>query len=167
MISINHACALRNIGRYLQSFEILKSIDPSHVSKPPANKFVYYNNLADTCYLIGEIEEAIESHKKAKEAYSSLPDKAKVSLPDNVFVNLDAQKEFSRGNYQAVLDILAPANEKKLVHKIDNAVLRAKAHVALGHFDDARRELSFVIESGNKLYAVIEAKRILNEIEGK
>ena len=167
VISINHACALRNIGRYYQSYEILRSVDQSHISKPPTNKVVYYNNLADICYLIGEVEEASEFHEKAKQSYNSLPDKAKASLPDNFFASLDAQKEFSRGNYQTVLDILTLADEKKLVHKTDNAVLRAKAHIALGNTDEAKRELNFVIENGNKLYAVTEAKKLLSEIENK
>ena len=164
---VNYSAMLRNIGRYYQAQEILTSIDPKKLPNPKVNKFVYYNNLADICFLLGELDEGSSWYEKTKEAYAEIPLKIRNNLRSNFFASLESQQAYCQKNYQKVLDELSKADETKLVHKIDNSILRAKAYVALGRTDEAKRELNFVIENGNKLYAVTEAKKLLKELENE
>jgi FimV-like protein len=51
--------------------------------------------------------------------------------------------------------------------EVDVARIYAKAYLALGKPEFARENLQFVIENGNKLYAVTEAKELLARLDAE
>ncbi|MBQ4562965.1 MAG: hypothetical protein IJA58_00630, partial [Lachnospiraceae bacterium] len=51
-----------------------------------------------------------------------------------------------------------------LKEEVSVSLLQAKAYLKLGDMEKAREKLDYVIKKGNKLYAVTEAKQLMETI---
>ncbi len=162
-IKINHAAALREVGRYQDALELLNSINiDRYAATIPVTRFVYYNNLTDVLTLLGNYPEAEVWYQKAVQIYQDLPDsKLKQSLRPVV----EAMAEdawFRRGEYEKAIECSKARYPKEPCNQINQAMLIARCYIALGQLEEARKPLEFVVAKGNRLHAVAQARAMLN-----
>lgn len=165
IILINHAVALRSIGEYRRNLETLQTLNIDKVpGMQPIHKVVYYNNLMDACGLLEKYEEADVWYSKMMLIYADITNQKQLESLESAMQSAKAFHHYCQKEYDKALQIM---NEKKDINRnnaIDNAMLYAKIAIAMGDIDTAKNKLQFVIENGNRLYAVTEAKERLAEL---
>lgn len=166
VVQMDYAVALRETGHYQKAAEVLESI---HIDKFPGTtpyvKYVYYHNLCDILYLLDRKEEARIWFKKSLEIYGDIPSgKARQSLTQTHDMMAAEVLYWDNEPYEAlrqVAKIKLPAPRNIL----DAALLAAKCHLRLDEPEKAREKLRYIIEHGNKLHIVEEAKILLESID--
>lgn len=162
---IDHAVALRNLGQYTRAYELLTGINIDKFGGMlPANKAVYYNNLSDLCTLLGEYERAEVHYEKMLQIYRDMKDgKPKQMLEPFMAIN-EANACYRKGEYVRTMEILNRNPAKSAGGEVDALMLSARASLALGDNESAACKLRAVITKGNKLYAVAEARELLERM---
>ncbi len=128
------------------------------------SKIVYYNNLSEVEYYLGNWENADLYFDKLYKMYTDLkPGKKKDSLASSVNSAL-ALHLYRKGDYKAALEIMDAMKPNCLCSAVQNACVHARILIALGLNDRAKEALNFAIANGNKLYHVTEAKELLAQI---
>ncbi len=163
LVLLNHTVALGYMGEYSKAFEILSSFDADKykfISPYRAYiKMIHSNNMADTCDELGDFESASAWHKKTLDAAKKLG-----MLKSSEIILAKASEALRKKDYGAVLKALEGFKEKNMLEKICASMVYAKAYIGLGEIEKAKEKLSFIIENGNKLYTVEQAKKMLEGI---
>ena len=164
-IRINHCLALREIGQYQQCWELLSAINiDRHAGTLPVVKFTYYCNLCDVLTLMGRYPEAEVWYQTAIQIYRDMPEnKMKQALREAV-EGMAADAWYRRGGYAQARACISACRPEKLNNRVDQALLYARCSIAMGEADAARQSLEFVIAYGNRLYAVTEARYLLDTL---
>lgn len=164
IILINHAVGHRSVGDYQKNLDILRMLNIDKTAGiQPIQKVVYYNNLMDACGLLEKYDEAEIWYSKMMLILGDIKNEKQLQALESAMQSATAFHHFCQKEYDKALQIM---NEKKDVNRnnaIDNAMLYAKIATAMGDIDTAKKKLQFVIENGNRLYAVQEAKDLLKE----
>ena len=163
VIIINHALALREVGRYKDALELLNSINiDRYAGIFPNFRFVYYNNLTDVLTLLGNYPEAEVWYQKAVQIYQDMPEnKLKQNLRPLVEA-MAADAWFRRGEYEKTIECVNALYPSEAYNQINQAMLIARCYIALGQPEEARKPLEFVVAKGNRLHAVAQARAMLN-----
>ncbi len=166
---INKAVASVWIGRRDEYCEMIRSINiDALVGTPPAVKYVYYLNLCNAYMLEGNYAAADAYYDKTAQLYSALKPKQKDALlfsyrfAECEHIYRQKQTALAR-ELSEVLFVCAPNNKSK----VELALFIAKLRIELGDEGAARERLQFVIDNGNRLYAVTEAKELLESLSVK
>ena len=162
---MDYAAALRETGRYHKALEVLESI---HIDKFPGTspyvKYIYYHNLCDVLYLLDHKDEARIWYKKSLQLYEDIPPiKVKEAL-SNTYDLMAAEVLHYEGNHEEALHKVSQIKLLSPRNILDAAMLAAKCHIALQQPEQAREKLQYIIEHGNRLYAVEEAKSLLETL---
>ncbi len=162
---INRATALRNIGEFETALTLLRGIN---IDKSPSTvatiKFIYYNNLADLYHLLGHFDEADVWNEKAQQIWRDLPEnKQKQQFSLNVRA-ASAEALFRKGEYAEAMVLLDQLDFPALRGRVDMALLYARCALQTGNVETAKIKLQFVLQNGNRLFCVEEARKILAEI---
>ena len=165
---INRAVALREMGHYGEARAMLESLNvDKYVSFLPLNKVVYYNNLADICFLTGDFENARKWYEKSHRILSDLKDgKQKEKLKETVgmsFVQLDIMDK----NYAEALKKLSAIKKNNMQTRVEANYLMGMCHMELNDRDAARSCFQFVLDNGNRLHRVDQAFKILKNMDGR
>jgi len=162
---MNYTLALDCIGNYEKSYEILSSINIDKSAKTlPGNKIVYYNNRMEQCMHLEKYEEACVWYLKASQMYADMKKSKHKEILKNTVQEAEAVYYFCKKEYEKAAHILDASVPRCLRAKVEDAYLYAKICLALGDEDKAREKLTFVIQNGNKLHYVEEAKKILERL---
>lgn len=164
-IRINHCLALREIGQYQKSWELLSAMNiDRHAGTLPQVKFVYYCNLCDVLTLMGRYPEAEVWYQKAIQIYQDMPEnKAKQSLREAV-EGMAADAWYRRGDYGQARACISARQPETLNNRVDQALFYARCCIAMSEPEAARQSLEFVITYGNRLYAVAQARYLLEQM---
>lgn len=165
LMEINYAMALRMVGDNHQCAGILEKI---HIDRYPGTapytKFTYYNNLADVLFALDRTLEARIWHKKAQQIYEDLPEnKLKQQFTPTAQLS-HAEALYYEQDYVEALRIAAKIICKSRRQLLDAALLASKCHIALEEPEKAREKLQYIIDNGNKLHIVEEARELMNSL---
>ena len=163
---INYCVALRERGELEKMCSILQSIN---IDKSPQTlpwiKVVYYNNLSDAYTLLGDDVQAQIWYEKMMQIYRDMPEnKVKRSL-ENASILAQAEDCMRCGNYPRAMQLVTALKPEKLTEKMSVALLYAQIEIKKGNAEAARQSLHYVINTGNKLYAVKLAQKLLDELD--
>lgn len=163
-ISMNRGTAMRQYGEFQQNLEILTSLNIDQPGCLPTLRFVYYNNLANAYYDVGNLEMAELCRQKARVLYDDFkPGKTKENLRYTM-TGLDAESFYRHGDYGAAMATLqAMPTPQNAIQRVELEASWARLLDAMGNHAEACRHWQYVLENGNKLYCVIEARRALYE----
>lgn len=168
---INHGVALRSIGKYDETLELLTSVNvEKSASILPIHKFIYYNNLADICTVTENFEQADIWHHKMNQALEAIKNKKTLKKTELSVVAAEAKKCYRHGQYGEVIALshkIYKMPGRNTRANVAVGLLCAKAYIKLGDPEQARNMLGHVIKYGGKLYEVTEAQRLLAELDGK
>lgn len=163
---INRAAALSWCGNKKEYCEMIKAINIDAVSGvPTVNKYVYYHNLCDVYTIEGNYAAADAIYDKAEQLYSLLKPKLKDAL---LFTNRFAECEhlYRQGEValaREMAELLINSAPTKM-SQVAIMLFAARLCIELGDNTAAREKLEAVIERGNRLYAVTEAKALLEPL---
>lgn len=167
-LTVNYCIALRGIGEYEKAYEALKGLNiEDFPARMNLNKLILYNNLADLCFLLEKYDEVLEYHEKFEAIYNSL----KMEKLDPAFQNaansLCIDRLYINGDYLGALELMRNQKPTHLESRINTAFYYAKIYIKLGDKENAKENLNYVIENGNRLFAVVEARRMLEVLESE
>ena len=161
---IDYCAALDHVGRYDEALELLSQVDIEQKTTPPSNKMVYYNNLAHLQLVLGAGEEAAANYQKALAAHEAIKSDRMRKVNEPTVRHIRAYLAYLEGEYHTCLALLQMPMPT-LSGQAYQALLCARAALALGDVTIAKDKLHEVIGKGNKLYCVTEAKELLNTLE--
>ena len=163
MIQINYALALVQTGSYEKALEVLEAVDMDKYPNPIA-KFIYYNNLCDLMTRLDRYPEADSWYRKSLEILDSLPNNRLKGRLDRTEAMNAIEALYRDQDYAGALRRLAriPCPTPRAV--VDAALLAARCNLALEEWDKAKEKLQYVIDNGNRLQCVTEAKQLLNNL---
>ena len=163
---INYAQALRLVGENYRCADILTQINiDRYPSTNICTKFIYYTSLADVLFALDRDQEAHIWHRKAMQIYNDLPEnKLKHQLDAEVQLSA-AQALYRAGDHVTALQKVAWINCKNKRQLLDAAMIASKCHIALEEPEKAREKLQYIIDNGNKLYIVEEARGLQETLE--
>ncbi len=166
IILINHAVALRSIGEYQRNIETLQTMNIDKVpGMLPMNKVVYYNNLMDACALLGKYDEAKVWYSKMLLIYADVTKQKQLKRLEHAVLCAKVFQLYCNKDYEKALSLLEEVKAENRKEEVESALLYAKIAIAMGNAEAARVKLQFVIENGNRLYAVTEARQMLEQME--
>lgn len=162
---INRATALSCMGRYSEAYGQLCAIDIDELpGTTPDTKAIYYANLSSHALGVGEFQQSVSYHAKASQMTSLLKNP---KVKDILFSSLratSAEQAIESGEYQTALELVRSIEVKAKRQSVNNAFLYAKIALAQGDKENARANLLYVINNGNKLGCVVEAKKLLETL---
>ncbi|MCL2140575.1 MAG: hypothetical protein FWH42_02690 [Dehalococcoidia bacterium] len=167
LLLINKAVALRDLGRFDEVLTILTDIHIDQYNTTlPLTKIVYYNNLVDILIIKGDFFQANIWHSKMMQMINDMTIKGKQKLQLLEFSILNqAELLLADNKFEEVENLMKGLSEKiQNRHRISKCMLYAKLYVKQNKPDEAKPFLQFVIDYGNKLYDVTQAREMLNKI---
>lgn len=164
LLLISKATALRATGQFDEVLSILSNINIDKYSTTlPVTKIVYYNNLMDIHIVKGNLLEANIWYSKTEQLISDtkMKDEHKQQLLVCFALNRASLLLLERrlDEMESVLSSISEPLSNRM--RIEKCMLFAKLYISQNRIEDAKPNLQFVIERGNKLYEVSEAKEIL------
>ncbi len=161
---INKAMALSCLGEHRRSLDILENLNIDKFPSVPAVRFTYYNNLSYEMMHMDRNFEAEIWSKKALQIYRDIPaGKQRQSLDRNARV-LELESLYRQGDFSLVLSKAAwlPCDNQSDI--ISAAMLAAQCHIALEEWEKAENKLRYILEHGNKMGYVHQARELLDSI---
>jgi len=165
IVSLNHSLAWRELGEYGKAYEQMIALKKKMSKRMNVLvKFTLLNNLADACTMLGRYDEAEHYYENLLEMYRNMPEKKRNAYNEQSVREAKADHFYRQGEYGQVLELLASVKPYNLKEEVSVSLLQAKAYLKLGDMEKAREKLDYVIKKGNKLYAVTEAKQLMETI---
>lgn len=165
---INQSVALSEMGELQRSCELLRSIDIDGIKGvSPMIKGIYYNNLTSFLYLLGDDVEAELCYATMTRLYGEMKEgREKRLLKDTVTLTMAEHCARNGNDREAdrLLQELSPNNS--LSRKTAVNLLRANMLLRANEPEAARQLLQEIIATGNGLYAVKRAQKMLEHLEG-
>ncbi len=160
---INYSAGLVETGQSEKALAVLQAADFSKVPKtPPQYMFVYYINLCSACNAKGLKDQASIHYSKALASWAMIKSEAIKKQMKNTITLHTIEEHLRNEDYKEADKVLASFMPNPGRQTVDAEMLRAKVHIGLGEAEKAKEHLTFVIENGNKLYSVTQAKEILS-----
>lgn len=159
---LNHCAALCYIGEYQKVYDALCALHiDRYAGTLPAVKCAYYNNLMDVCTILGKYEQADFCFDKLMQLYADLKNKKQKKLLEPVVCFANALNCFRKMEYARTIEILNGIKAANLRMEVSGALLCARAYLVTNDVERAKEKLRFVIARGNKLFSVVEARKLL------
>ena len=163
LILLNHAVALGYLGEYSKAFEILNDLDTDKYRLMffyrAYIKMARSNNMAEICDELGDFESASQWHEK------TLVFAKKLGMTGTKEIILaGASESLRKKDFVAALKALEGFKDKNMLEKVCVSMIYAKAYIGLGEKEKAKEKLDFIVENGNKLHMVEQAKKMLENI---
>ena len=165
LLQIDRCVALLYMGEYQTVYDTLCGINIDRFSGMlPAQKLIYYNNLADICTKTDRPEQADAWHQKQLQFYSMIKNKKQKQLLQYSMEEAKAQALYRKQEYTMAIDAFSSLPFKNRLQRVESSMFIARCHLALDHKDEARAALCYVIANGNKTTFPEEAKALLEQL---
>ena len=168
LLIIDYCAVQLELGEYQKALDVITSINIDKISGMlPIYKVVYYINLTGACIRTGRYEQARIWHNKMCSIFDDMKDNKQKRTMIPVINSQKARMVFASGDSLNAIRIVNAIRPENLYTAVHNSLLSAKAYLAIGDKQKAAERLQFVIDKGNTLYIVTEAKNLLNECTKK
>ena len=165
LLQIDRCVALLYMGEYQTVYDTLSGINIDRFAGMlPAQKLVYYNNLADICTKTDHLEQADAWHQKQLQLYDMIKNKKQKQLLHYSMEEAKAQALYRKQEYTMAIDAFSSLPLKNRLQRVESSMFIARCHLALGHKDEARAALCYVVANGNQIALTEEAKALLEQL---
>ena len=164
-VTINYSIALMATGQYKKALSVLQGLDFTKIpTLPHHNMFVYYNNLRTACAANKQWEQMGIYQSKAEASYACIKKQAfKKKLSDPIS-HYQISQYIQEKKYDEAEEALSAFIPKRGREAVMTAMTRTGIHIGRGETEQAKEQLRYIIENGNKLYVVTEARQILETL---
>ncbi|MCL2695710.1 MAG: hypothetical protein FWE69_05235 [Clostridiales bacterium] len=171
LLQVNKACTLAVTGQREENLRLLREINiDAKAGILPVVKYTYYNNLASAYMDVDDFRPVEYLLEKSEQLFSCLSAKTKAQKGRLYAYNLTLAsyklylREFDEA--AALADSIDETDAcKRLI--VAKHMLKAEILIAQEKTDEAIPHLQYVVENGNKLFVVTEAKELLSAINEK
>ena len=166
-MKLNLVAGYSSSGKIETAYEKLKEVDLSKKLYRERNKILYYYNEALILNVLGKKEEATEIYnKELSEEIENIGKRKKDSEIYNLVKALEGML-FHENDNEKMIEILNEALKKSKTKRqnLGFKYLLATHKEKIGEIEEAMELYKEVIENGNKLYIVQEAKEKLENIK--
>ena len=166
ILLVNYSAALKASGQYQKALDILLSIDieADAMKKLQHLKAAYYYRLMELCEFLNKGAQADFAYSKFLELIPQIKnERFKKSLEIEIVLG-NVLGAFRKGDYQTVVETLESSVLNVFSSQITSSLTCAKAYLALGETEKAKEKLEYIIENGNKLHCVTEAREMLSSL---
>ena len=159
-----YATALLHAGKTEKALETMRSI-PIKTTRGvgPAAKVTYYNNLMTAYWRLEMPEELENAYQNMLEHFASVKNKKERNFLQNIVDYKQAIMLQYHGAYAQARKAYTP-NPQNRFAQVHDAWLMALIARGEGDIAQARKNLEFVIQNGNRLFVVEAAQALLTEI---
>ena len=164
-IIVNRAAALIALGH---NEEALASLEALNIDEPyclPLWRYCYYTNIAGAALACGQREKAMVYRQKADQTAATITkpkEQALVRLTTNDWLTELCLLE---GDYHGAATYLSyQAPPENTYQQVNRAYLIGCVEKGFGNLANARFQLEFVVQYGNRLAVVAKAAALLEEI---
>ena len=162
---MDHCAALAYIGEYEKAYELSKAINiDKYSSTLPPQKVIYYHNLASYCTELNNFEEADLWHQKAEQLYADITNPKQKESLKNTMQSGKAEACYRKKEYDQALEILENKIPKNKLESVNTAFSAARIYIAQNNVENAKAKLQYVIQNGNKLHSVMEARQLMEQL---
>ncbi len=162
---INRCVAILNMGEYEKYLEDMLDIAiESHLGILPQTKFVYYNNLSTAYIALGDTEKARIWLEKSGEFLPVIKNKKILESCKDSYRFTTSELLILEGKPEEASELLKTVENNSRARSVHLALASAKVNILYGNTERAKSDLEYVIATGNKLYAVTEAKELLGKL---
>ncbi len=163
--NVNAATAMMEVGEYAQAYDMMVKIrdDISRCMRADV-QLVYYNNMAQCC-MWAKRQEAGEWSEKMLEAFQKIKSEKMKKKYQNAVQFHKARMCFDDRDYVQAMKILDSITPDNLRHKVHLMADYGKVYHAMGEMEKVKAALAFVVENGNKLYVVQQARQMLTQLD--
>ena len=164
----NLAFALQEVGEYDKAWELLRNV-PTEVAvgAHSLHQMIYCGMMFFMLARQEQMQEAQRWHQKLLECYGKIKSEKLKKRLDGILKSHWASYHVAMQEYPEALQIANGIQQKSLRDRVVCAFSLAKIACMQGEKETAVKHLQFVIENGNKLYAVTEAKALLEKIQAE
>lgn len=167
-VTLNYCVALRGIGEYQKAFDCLMELNIDALPEGANGvKFICYNNLGDTCMMLENFPEASSYYHKALEIFPLILNEQEKDHLMQIHNGIQADLCYINKDYKRSSEFLEAIESNQKESLVSYALANAKNYIKLGNFEKATEKLEFVIANGNKLFAVVEAKKLMDLIKNE
>ena len=164
-IIVNRAAALIALG---QNADALATLEALNIDEPyclPLWRYCYYSNVASAALACGQREKAMVYRQKADQTAATITkpkEQALVRLTTNDWL---AELCLLDGDYHGAATYLSyQAPPENTYQQVNRAYLIGCVEKGFGNLANARFQLEFVVQYGNRLAVVAKAQELLNEL---
>lgn len=166
LLLINYYTMQSALGLYEKARDGLNAVNlDQSPTAPPYLKFVYYNNLSSVYDNLGQNEDAELHYQTAAQLYRTLKPKYqkvfRISM-DLLHAQACIRNRTDLDRALQLLDRMSATNENQ---RVCRAFTRAQVLLLKNEPEQARVHLNYVIDHGNKLALVPEARELLKGTE--
>lgn len=163
---MDYATALSEIGEEEQAYALKASIkdDVARIDSLSGHA-IYSHNMSVACMKLGKWQEMEYWHQKMMEAIQRMPLDRQRHAHHKQMQGYYVRYHYSRQEYIKSLEILDSMKPGDLRQEVANAMNYARNYRAMGNTEKAKEALTFVVENGNKLYVVQQARQMLTQLD--
>ena len=168
MLTINRAAALIALD---YNADALASLEALNIDEPyclPLWRYCYYHNLASAALACGEREKALVYRQKADQTAATITKKKEKDVVQRSTYDWLTELCLQDGDYAGAAHHLsyqtAAENPYQSVHR---AFSIARIEMGCGNLANARLQLEFVMQYGNRLAMVAKAAALLAQMDGQ
>lgn len=167
LIIINRAAALIALCRYEDALASLEALNIDEPYCLPLWRYCYYANIACAALGCGEREKAMVYRQKADQtaAITKPKEKALVQMTTNDWLTALCLLDGDYHGAAAYLSYQAPP--ENAYQQVNRAYLIGCVEKGFGNLANARFQLEFVVQYGNRLGVVAKAAALLEELNAQ
>ena len=167
-IIVNRAAALIALGH---NEEALASLEALNIDEPyclPLWRYCYYNNIASVALACGQREKAMVYRQKADQTAATITKPKEKALVQMTTYDWLTELCLLDGDYQGAATYLSyQAPPENTYQQVNRAYLIGCVEKGFGNLANARFQLEFVVQYGNRLAVVARAADLLAEIDAQ
>ena len=165
VLLVNYSAALKASGQYDKALDALLSIDIEADAMKNFHhlKASYYYRLSEICAILNKDAQADFAYSKFTELVPQIKNEKLKKTVEIEIAHAKVLEAYRKGEYQTVVELLEGSVDKVFSAQISSALTCAKAYMELGETEKAKEKLEYVIENGNKLNYVNEARELLSK----
>ena len=149
--------------------EALKTVEDINIDASPAftydQKVLYYYYLSSFYYQLGFLDKGDFSKEKFEKLASGLKNQKKREFTENISCALNARACYAYEDYEKALEWRLKFSAIHQRHEVEMAFFEAETRLKLGDADNAKKNLIFVIQNGNRLAHVNMARELMAQTE--
>lgn len=143
----------------LQSVNIENSPSTHHYIK-----ILHYGALYECSNYLGQDEQAENYYQKILSLYAEMKNDSLKKQFTPAYNDYVCSYYLARGNFEEAEKMLSQLSDQTYSVRVSNRLKAAKIHLHNGQTELAAEDLQFVIQNGNKMYFVSEAKALLETL---
>ena len=164
-VTLNYSTALMATGQYKKALSVLQGLDFTKIpTLPHHNMFVYYNNLRTACAANKQWEQMEIYQSKAEASYACIKKQAFKKKLSDPMSHYQISQYIQEKKYDEAEEALSAFIPKRGREAVMTAMTLTVIHIGRGETEQAKEQLRYIIENGNKLYVVTEARQMLETL---